>query len=139
MSNESSTRDGHSTQFDHAGIATEDANRLADLYVDLLDCERVHEESFDGMSVMFLDFGNSHVELLEPREGGTIARYLDEHGPGIHHLAVATDNIEAALDRARARGVDLIDEEPRPGAWGHEVAFLHPRSTGGVLLEFVEH
>jgi methylmalonyl-CoA/ethylmalonyl-CoA epimerase len=125
--------------FDHAGIATDDADGLADLYVDLLGCERAHEETFEGMYVTFLDFGNGYVELLEPQEGGTIARYLDEQGPGIHHLAVATDDIEAALDRARTCGVDLVDEQPRQGAWGHEVAFLHPRSTGGVLLEFVQH
>jgi len=124
---------------DHAGIATDDADALADLYVDLLGCERAHEETFDGMFVVFLDLGNGYFELLEPQDGGTIARYLDEHGPGIHHLAVATDDIEKALDRARACGVDLVDEEPRPGAWGHEVAFLHPGSTGGVLLEFVQH
>jgi len=124
---------------DHAGIATDDADALVDLYVDLLDCERAHEETFDGMFVVFLDLDNGYFELLEPRDGGTIAQYLDEHGPGIHHLAVATDDIEEALDRARACGVDLVDEEPRSGAWGHEVAFLHPRSTGGVLLEFVQH
>ena len=124
---------------DHAGIAVENADTLADLYVDLLDCERVHEETREGVSFVFLDLGNGYFELLEPREGGTVARYLDEHGPGIHHLAVATDDIEAALDRARACGVDLADEEPRPGAWDHEIAFLDPASTGGVLLEFVEH
>jgi methylmalonyl-CoA/ethylmalonyl-CoA epimerase len=128
-----------STHFDHAGIATDDADALAALYADLLGCERAHEETFDGMAVIFLDVGNGYFELLEPHKGGTIARYLDEHGPGIHHLAVATEDIEAALDRARACGVDLVDEEPRPGAWGHEVAFLHPGSTGGILLEFVQH
>lgn len=124
---------------DHAGIATEDADGLADRYTGLLGCERVHDETFEGIRVVFLDLGNGYFELLEPEEGGTIARYLDEHGPGIHHLAVATDDIEAALDQARAHDVDLIDEEPRPGAWGHEVAFVHPGSTGGVLLEFVQH
>jgi methylmalonyl-CoA/ethylmalonyl-CoA epimerase len=125
--------------FDHAGLATDDADGLADLYADLLGCERVHQETFEGIYMVFLDVGNGYFELLEPRGEGTIARYLDEHGPGIHHLAVATDDIEAALDRARACGVDLVDEEPRPGAWDHEVAFLHPDSTGGVLLEFVAH
>ena len=124
---------------DHAGIATDDADALAGLYTDLLPCDRAHEEQFEGMFVVFLAFGNGYVELLEPREGGTIARYLDEHGPGIHHLAVATEDIEAALSRARACGVDLVDEAPRAGVWGHDVAFLHPRSTGGVLLEFVQH
>ena len=92
------------------------------------------------MKVVFLRFGSSYFELLEPVESeGAIARYLDRNGPGIHHLALATDDIAGALQRARECDVDLIDEEPRPGAWGHDVAFLHPKSTGGVLLEFVEH
>jgi methylmalonyl-CoA/ethylmalonyl-CoA epimerase len=125
---------------DHAGIATDDADALADLYADLFDADRAHEETVDGMDVVFLDFGNGYFELLEPRDGeGAIASYLDDSGPGIHHLAVATDDIDAALDRARGMGLDLVDDEPREGAWGHDVAFLHPKSTGGVLLEFVEH
>jgi len=92
------------------------------------------------MSVVFLELDDGgYFELLEPTAGGAIAGYLDREGPGIHHVALATDDIAAALDRARDLGIDLVDEEPRPGAWGHEVAFLHPRSTGGVLVEFVEH
>jgi methylmalonyl-CoA/ethylmalonyl-CoA epimerase len=126
--------------FDHAGIATTDAAELADLYGDLFGCEVVHEEDLDGLTAVFLDLGNGYFELLEPQgEDNAIAAYLSENGPGIHHLAVETDDVEKALDRARERGVEPIDEEPRPGAWGHDVAFLHPRSTGGILLEFVEH
>jgi methylmalonyl-CoA/ethylmalonyl-CoA epimerase len=127
-------------EFDHAGIATDDAAGLVSLYGDLLDAPVAHEETFDGMRVVFLDLGNGYFELLEPLDDdGAIARYLDRNGPGIHHLALATDDIEAALATARDHGVDLVDEDPRPGAWGHEVAFCHPRSTGGVLLEFVQH
>lgn len=127
-------------RFDHAGIATEDADGLADLYCDLLGCPVAHEEAFDGMQVTFLDVGNGYFELLEPLDsGGAVARYLESNGPGIHHLALATDDIDEALRRASEHGVELIDEEPRPGAWGHDVAFMHPKSTGGVLLEFVEH
>ncbi|WP_348608684.1 methylmalonyl-CoA epimerase [Halobaculum rarum] len=125
---------------DHAGTATDDAAALAALYTDLLDCEIAHEEEFDGMAVVFLELGDSYLELLEPLDDeGAIAGYLDRNGPGIHHLAFATDDIAGALDRARDLGVELIDEEPRPGAWGHEVAFCHPRDTGGILVEFVEH
>jgi len=126
-------------RFDHAGIATPEADSLVFCFEDLLDCEVAHRELFDGMEITFLDVGNGYLELLEPRDGGPIAGYLDDHGPGIHHLAFATDDIESALARARDRGVGLIDEEPRAGAWGHEVAFCHPNSTGGVLVEFVEH
>ena len=124
---------------DHAGIATDDAAELAALYGELFGLETVHEETFDGMTVVFLDCGNGYLELLEPVEDGTIASYLEANGPGIHHLALATDDIEAALERAREHDVALVDEQPRPGAWGHTVAFLHPKDTGGILLEFVEH
>jgi methylmalonyl-CoA/ethylmalonyl-CoA epimerase len=126
-------------QFDHAGIATTDAAALADLFADLFDAPVAHEEEFNGMTVVFLELDDGYFELLEPHGEGAIAKYIDRQGPGIHHLALATDDIETALDRAREHGVDLIDEEPRPGAWGHDVAFLHPKSTGGVLVEFVQH
>ena len=126
-------------RFDHAGIATDDATTLAELFVDLCGVDVAHEETFDGMQVVFLDYGNGYLELLQPVEGGTIARYLDDHGPGIHHLAFETEDVAAALDRARELGISLVDEEPRPGAWGHDVAFLHPADTGGILVEFVEH
>ena len=126
-------------EFDHLGVATDDAAGLAELYADLLDAPVVHEETFDGMSVVFLAVGGGYFELLEPTDGGPIARYLDRNGPGIHHVALETADIAASLRRARELGVECIDEEPRPGAWGHTVAFLHPKSTGGVLVEFVEH
>ena len=125
--------------FDHAGIATDDATELASLFSELFEIDIVHEEEFDGMKVIFLETGEGYFELLEPLEDGTIARYVENNGPGIHHLALATDDIEGALERAREMGIELVDEEPRPGAWGHTVAFLHPKSTGGILVEFVEH
>ncbi|MEF8812675.1 MAG: methylmalonyl-CoA epimerase [Halovenus sp.] len=126
--------------FDHAGIATDDAGGFADLYAGLLGCPVAHEETFDGMAVVFLDLDDGYLELLEPLDDdGAIASYLAENGPGIHHLAFATEDIEGALANARDRDIDLVDEEPREGAWGHDVAFLHPASTGGILVEFVEH
>jgi methylmalonyl-CoA/ethylmalonyl-CoA epimerase len=127
-------------QFDHAGIATDDADGLAALYRDLFGCEVAHTETFDGMNVVFLDVGGGYLELLEPLgDDGAIASYVADDGPGIHHLALATDHVEAALETARDHNIRLIDEEPRRGAWGHDVAFLHPSDTGGVLLEFVQH
>ena len=127
-------------QFDHAGVATDDADRLAVLYESAFDAPVAHEETFDGLRVVFLDLGNGYFELLEPLPDadGAIPQYLDANGPGLHHVALATDDIERALADARSAGVDLVDESPRPGAWGHEVAFCHPKSTGGVLVEFVE-
>lgn len=121
----------------HAGVATDDAAELAALYADVLDTPVVHEETLDDLQVVFLDAGGSYVELLEPTGEGTVARYLDREGPGVHHLAFATPDVEEALARAREMDIECIDESPRAGAWGHQVAFLHPRDTGGILVEFV--
>jgi methylmalonyl-CoA/ethylmalonyl-CoA epimerase len=121
----------------HVGVATEDAASLSDVYAAVLGGD-AHRERLDGLDLWYLSVGDGYLELLEPVEGGTIARYLDGHGPGLHHVAFETSDVAAALDRARAAGVDLVDEEPREGGWGHRVAFLHPESTGGVLVEFVE-
>ena len=126
-----------SISFHHLGVATASGDDLAATFEGLLGAPVAHEEQFDGMTVRFLELNGGYFELLEPHDGGTIARYLDRHGPGIHHVALETDDIDAALDRARKCGIDLVDETPRPGAWGHDVAFLHPESTGGVLIEFV--
>lgn len=126
-------------RFDHAGIATTDAEGMAFLYEDLLGCPIAHEERFEELRILFLELENGYFELLEPQDEGTIARYLDEQGDGIHHIGLRTDDIEGALETAEAAGVERIDQEPRRGAWGHRIAFLDPGSTGGVLLEFVEH
>ena len=128
-----------SMAFDHLGVATNDGSDLAATFEALFEAPVVHEESFEEMTIRFLELDGGYFELLEPREDGDIARFIDRRGPGIHHVALRTDDIEAALERASETGVELIDEEPRPGAWGHEVAFLHPKSTGGVLVEYVSH
>jgi methylmalonyl-CoA/ethylmalonyl-CoA epimerase len=126
-------------RFDHVGIATRDAAATSDLFGRLLGTPVAHEETFEGMEVVFLDVGGGYLELLEPIDDGPIARFLESRGPGIHHVAFRVEDVAAALGAARDRGIDLVDETPRPGAWGHEVAFLHPNSTDGVLVEFVEH
>jgi methylmalonyl-CoA/ethylmalonyl-CoA epimerase len=126
-------------RFDHLGVATHDGAATADLFGALFDAPVAHRETIDDLDVTFLDLGNGYVELLEPlADEEPISRYLDREGPGIHHVALATPDVAAALDTARDHGVDLVDDRPRPGAWGHDVAFLHPGSTGGVLVEFVE-
>lgn len=126
-------------RLDHIGVATDDADGLADRLAALLDAPVVHEETFDGLRLVFVDVGGAEVELLEPTDSGTVARFLDRRGPGLHHLAFETDDVAAALEAADAMGIDRIDPAPRPGARGHTVAFLHPGSTGGVLVELVEH
>lgn len=126
-------------EFHHAGVATDDLDALAGRYGEILGLEVVHEETLPQLRVAFLDLGGGYLELLEPLEdGGPIADYLAGGPSAIHHLAVAVADIDAALERAVAAGVRPIDEVPRPGAWGHDVAFLHPSDTGGVLLELVQ-
>lgn len=123
----------------HVGLATDDADGLVTLFDDLLGLSIAHEERFDGLRLVFLDAAGAELELLEPVDGdGPVSRFLDRRGPGLHHLAFETDDIEAALETADELGLERIDERPRPGARDHMVAFLHPDSTGGVLVEFVE-
>ncbi|MFW5911139.1 MAG: methylmalonyl-CoA epimerase [Halanaeroarchaeum sp.] len=129
-------------EFDHAGVATADAAETAGLFSDLLGAENVHEETDEerGMRFVFLDLGNGYIEVIEPLDDeSTIADYVAENGSGLHHVAFATDDASAALEHARELGIEAIDDEPRPGAWDHDIAFLHPRDTAGVLVEFVEH
>jgi methylmalonyl-CoA/ethylmalonyl-CoA epimerase len=127
-------------RFDHAGIATRDATELAAQYAELFDVPIVHEESFDGMEFVFLSVGEGYFEFIAPlADDSPIAAYLDADGTGIHHLALATDDAAAAIAHAREMGIEPLDAEPRRGAWGHDIAFLNPEDTGGVLLEFVEH
>lgn len=124
----------------HLGIATSDGARLVSLYSDLLGASVAHEETFDSIQIWFIEFDNGFFEVLEPLENEeTISRFLEKSGEGIHHIAVETKDIRTALNRARELDLTLIDESPRDGAWGHKVAFLHPKSTGGVLIEFVSH
>lgn len=129
-------------EIDHIGVATDDADGLAARYETLFDLPVVHEETSEekGLRFSFLDCGNGYFELIEPVDrDSTIGRYLDDNGGGIHHVALVTEDVHAAIETARSAGADLIDETPRPGAWGHEIAFLHPASTGGALIEYVEH
>jgi methylmalonyl-CoA/ethylmalonyl-CoA epimerase len=127
-------------EFDHAGIATAEFDDLAALYETVFDAPVVHEEELEGLRVGFCELGGGYFELLEPLgDDGPIADYIDRQGSGLHHVALRTDDVAGALARAKEADLALIDEEPRPGAWGHDVAFVHPDSTGGVLVEFVEH
>ncbi len=110
-------------------------------YVEGLGLEVAHREVVDSqmVEVAMLPVGETNIELLMPTsEDSPIAKFLERKGPGIHHIAMAVDDIEAALERMEAAGVRMIDTEPRPGAGGTRVAFAHPRSMGGVLVELVE-
>lgn len=125
-------------EFHHIGIATNDAAGTAERYKSVFGIPICHHQRLDEVEVTFLELATGFLELVEPITDGSIQQYLDEQGPGLHHIAFETDDIQAALQRAAAADVELIDSEPRSGAWGHSIAFLHPHSLDGVLVEFVQ-
>jgi methylmalonyl-CoA epimerase len=128
-------------RIDHIGVATDDLDGAIALYEDTLGMPVAHRETVEsqGVEAVLLDVGDGHVELLRPLGPDTpIGKYLDERGPGLHHVAYAVDDIERVLGRLKEAGIELIDSEPRVGIRDSRVAFVHPRSTGGVLTEIVE-
>ena len=128
-------------RIDHIGVAVDDLEEAVSLYSERLGMPLQHRETVaeQGVEAVLLGVGESHVELLSPLGPDTaVGRFLERNGPGMHHVAYGTDDLESALDDARAAGLALIDERPRTGIRGSRVAFVHPRSTGGVLTELVE-
>ena len=125
----------------HIGIATNGIDGASELWNDLLDLKVDHCENVPSqrVRVCMLPIGESRLELLEPMSPDSpISKFLDKRGGGIHHVAVAVDNIHNTLADLKEKGIKLIDEQPRTGASGCLVAFIHPSSTGGVLLELVQ-
>ncbi len=125
---------------DHLGVAVKNIDEALGLYRDALglNVEKVQEQPSDGVKVCFLPVGDSEIELLEPLSGeGPLAKFLESRGEGVHHICLEVDDIDRELNNLAEKGVQLIDKQSRPGAVGR-VAFLHPRSTKGVLLELVQ-
>jgi methylmalonyl-CoA/ethylmalonyl-CoA epimerase len=123
----------------HVGIAVPDLAEAVRFYHDVLGLTPSAPETADGATIVHLGFGGVDVELLEPRDPGSpVAKFLAKRGPGIHHLCYRVPDLDAALARCRAAGYRLIDESPRVGAGGKRIAFLHPQSTAGILLELTE-
>jgi methylmalonyl-CoA/ethylmalonyl-CoA epimerase len=128
-------------RIDHVGVAVEDLDAAIALYEGSFEMALAHRETVEsqGVDAVLLDVGEGHVELLAPLGPDTaVGKFLARKGPGLHHVAYAVKDIEAVLEQVRAAGLELIDTEPRAGIRGSRVAFLHPRSTGGVLTEIVE-
>jgi methylmalonyl-CoA epimerase len=128
-------------RIDHIGVAVDDLDEAIALYEQRLGMPVQHRETVaaQGVEAVLLGVGQSHVELLRPLGPDTaVGRFLERSGPGLHHVAYGTDDIQSALDEVRSAGLQLIDEQPRIGIRGSRVAFLHPKSTGGVLTELVE-
>jgi methylmalonyl-CoA/ethylmalonyl-CoA epimerase len=128
-------------RIDHIGVAVEDLDAAIQLYGASFGMAEQHRETVEeqGVEAVLLEVGEGHVELLRPLSGETvIGRFLAKNGPGLHHVAYQTDDIDRTLGAVREAGIGLIDETPRAGIRGSRVAFLNPRSTAGVLTEIVE-
>jgi methylmalonyl-CoA/ethylmalonyl-CoA epimerase len=129
------------SRIDHIGVATDDLDGAIALYEGTMGMPVSHRETVEsqGVEAVLLDVGEGHVELLRPLGPDTpIGRYLERRGPGLHHIAYAVEDIEGVLGKLKESGIDLIDSEPRVGIRRSRVAFVHPRSTDGVLTEIVE-
>ncbi|HET9152318.1 MAG TPA: methylmalonyl-CoA epimerase [Gemmatimonadales bacterium] len=123
----------------HVGIAVPDLDAAARFYREILGLEPHPPEESDGAAILSFPFGESEVELLAPLlPDSPIARFLERRGPGIHHICYRVPDLDAALAACRARGYQLVDRTPRPGAGGRRVAFIHPKSTAGVLIELTD-
>jgi methylmalonyl-CoA/ethylmalonyl-CoA epimerase len=128
------------TRIAHVGIAAPSIDALVPFYRDVLGLPETPLDDSDGARIAGLAAGDSLIELLEPADDGSpIAKYLAKRGPGIHHICFTVDDLDATLARCRRAGITLIDETPRLGAEGKRIAFLHPKSTGGILIELSEY
>lgn len=130
---------GPATRIAHVGIALGAIDAQLPFYRDVLGLESVNVNDSDGARIVAFDAGGSLVELLEPASADSpIGRFLAKRGAGIHHICFAVADLDGMLEKCRAAGVELVDQAPRIGAEGKRIAFLHPRSTGGILVELSE-
>jgi methylmalonyl-CoA/ethylmalonyl-CoA epimerase len=129
------------TRIDQVGIAVEDLDVALDFYARAFGVRPVSREHIeqDGVEEAMLEIGGVFLQLVaSARADSPIERFIERRGPGLHHLGIAVRSLEDALDHLRSEGVELIDEEPRIGGGGHRIAFVHPRGTGGILVELIE-
>jgi methylmalonyl-CoA/ethylmalonyl-CoA epimerase len=126
---------------DHIGIAVTSLDESISLYTEQLGMIYVKTESVEsqGVNVAFIDAGNIKIELLEPTSPDSpIAKFIEKRGQGLHHIAYSVENIEGRIADMKEHGIQMINETPKMGAGGAQVAFMHPKSTGGVLMELCE-
>ena len=129
-------------KIDHIGIAVKSLSDAVKVYEQAVGLKLAGYDEVDeqGVRVAMLDIGESRIELLEPtRPDSPVEKFMTRRGEGIHHIAIRVDNIEQALERLKTAGIRLIDEKPKQGAHNTRIAFIHPASTHGVLMELVEH
>lgn len=127
---------------EHIGIAVKNLNEAVSYYENVLGlkCYKIEEVEDQKVKTAFFKVGETKIELLESTSpDGPVGRFIEKKGEGIHHIAFAVDNLEEKLKEVEGKGVQLIDKAPRKGAEGLDIAFLHPKSTFGVLTEFCEH
>jgi len=123
----------------HIGIAVTSITEALSFYRDVLGLSAGTPETVDGATIVSLHFGSVDVELLEPKDPQSpVAKFLAKRGPGIHHICYRVADLDATLARCRAAGYKLVDDIPRRGAGGRRIAFLHPKTTNGILLELTE-
>jgi methylmalonyl-CoA/ethylmalonyl-CoA epimerase len=127
-------------KIDHVAILVDDLDPAIARYKELFGLVPREREvvASQKTEAALLPIGDGNIELIAPRGNDSLVKYLQKRGPGLHHIAIEVEGIESALALLKAMGVPLIDETPRAGARGHKVAFVHPRATGGVLVELVE-
>lgn len=129
------------THIEHIGIAVKDLDKSIRFYEDVLGlaCYAIEEVKDQKVKTAFFKLGDTKIELLESTDpGGPIGKFIEKKGEGVHHLAFAVDGIENALVTLQEKGIQLVDQQPRKGAEGLDIAFLYPKSTGGVLTELCE-
>lgn len=129
-------------KLDHIGIAVKSIEEALKFYSGLLGYQPKGEEVIKdrGIKICFLDVNGTKIELLQPiREDSEISKYLEKKGEGLHHLAYSVDNIQEIINKAKAMGLTLLSDTAKPGAHNTLIVFMHPKSTNGVLTEFVQH
>jgi methylmalonyl-CoA/ethylmalonyl-CoA epimerase len=129
------------THIEHIGIAVKNLEESIRYYEDVLglECYSIEEVKDQKVKTAFFQLGQTKIELLESTDPeGPIGKFIEKKGEGVHHLAFAVDGIESALEELKEKGVQLVDQQPRKGAEGLDIAFLHPRSTRGILTELCE-
>jgi methylmalonyl-CoA/ethylmalonyl-CoA epimerase len=127
-------------KIDHVAVAVHDIDAALAKYKEVFGLEGKEREvvASQKTEAALIPIGDSNIELISPKGNEGLAKFLEKRGPGIHHIAIEVEGIESALGLLKAMGVPLIDETPRSGARGHKVAYVHPKATGGVLVELVE-
>jgi methylmalonyl-CoA epimerase len=129
-------------KLDHVGVVVTDLDEAIARYASLFGMRLTHRAGNEQLGIVaaFLEMGGAELELIAPTRGDSmVSKFIADRGPGLHHLAYAVPDIKKALADAKSQGLELIDEEPRIGLHGVPIAFIHPKSVGGVLTELVEH